>query len=120
MRVHGYVLSLPDCWMGGAPRNRSGHRPGRANLERSVEAKCMYVATPSETPPCRAGNAPPPGNETVTMHKLASWIPRNLSRYGKWTSESSNNSRHLCPIIACGAGDCKRGLAAEPVVAQRV
>jgi hypothetical protein len=107
MRIHGCPLVLPNYCMGGAPRHRSGHRPWRANLERSVAAKCTYVATPSETPPRRVGNAPPPRNETVTMHTVASWIPTNLSRYGKWTSESSNDSRHLEPIIACTAGDCK-------------
>jgi hypothetical protein len=53
------------------------HRPGRADLERSVEANWKHFATPLETPPYHAGNAlnretPPPGNEAVKMRNGAS------------------------------------------------
>jgi hypothetical protein len=53
------------------------HRPGRADLERSVEANWMHFATPLETPPYYVGNALSretllPGNEAVKMRHVAS------------------------------------------------
>ena len=79
--------------MGGASRERSGHRPQRANHSEPIQTR--HSATPLETPPRQSGNSrlvkhkpACSSNDAARMQKFASWYRKS------WIVLENGGSEH--------------------------